>query len=114
MTCTNCGTDNKDGYRFCANCGSKLEAPEPDEGVRGSRPEKPFKPVVTDTPQVSKGLIIASLFIPGLGHFMNGNTQKGALLLGGAVLLVLTGIGYLIVGIYSAYDVYKTGGRPSA
>ena len=58
------------------------------------------------------GLVIGSLFIPGLGHFINGNNKKGAMLLGGAVLLVLTGIGYLLVGIYSAYDVYKTGGRP--
>ena len=114
MICPQCGTDNKEGYRFCANCGYKLEAPEPDEGVRGSRPAKPFKPVVTNEGQVSKGLIIASFFIPGLGHFLNGNTQKGALLLGGAVLLILTGIGYLLVGIYSAYDVYKTGGRPAA
>ena len=109
MTCSNCGTENKEGYRFCANCGSALEVEKPDEGIRGHRPKTVQKTGEGEKPNM--GLVIGSFLIPGLGHFMNGNTKKGAMLLGGAFLLVLTGIGYLLVGVYSAYDVYKTGGR---
>ena len=110
MTCTNCGTENKADYKFCANCGSPLEVAEPDEGIRGGHRQK----AVVQQPQEdspSWGLLIASFFIPGYGHFKAGNTQKGALLLGGAVLLIATGLGYLIVAVYSAYDVYQNGGR---
>ena len=109
MNCSNCGTENKEGYRFCANCGSQLAVEKPDEGIRGGGSRQ-----VVNTHSDGKksiGLVIASFFIPGLGHFVNGNTKKGALLLGGAVLLVLTGIGYFLVGAYSAYDVYQNGGR---
>lgn len=109
MTCTNCGTDNKEEYRFCANCGNELVAEEPDEGVRGHRPQPVVKKNTGDDKPL--GLAIASFFIPGLGHFINGNTKKGAMLLGGAFLLIITGIGYFFVGAYSAYDVYQNGGR---
>ncbi len=110
MNCSNCGTENKEGYRFCANCGSPIEPARPDEGIRGHRQQK-----VTTTShgeeKPNMALVVGSFFIPGLGHFVNGNSKKGAMLLGGAFLLALTGIGYLLVGVYSAYDVYKTGGR---
>ncbi len=109
MNCSNCGTENKEGYRFCANCGTELKTEEPDEGIRG-RHNKPVRTVHSEEKK-PVGLAIASFFIPGLGHFLNGNTQKGALLLGGAVLLVLTGIGYFLVGIYAAYDIYQNGGK---
>ena len=110
MTCSNCGTDNKEDYKFCANCGNPLEVAEPDEGIRGGHRPK----AVTHTPSSDKpglGLLIASFFIPGYGHFKAGNTQKGALLLGAAVLFIATGVGYLLVAIYSAYDVHQNGGR---
>ncbi len=109
MTCSNCGTENKEGYRFCANCGSPLEAEKPDEGIRGHRPQAVSTTQGGEKPNMA--LVVGSFFIPGLGHFVKANTKKGGLLLGGAFLLALTGIGYLLVGIYSAYDVYKTGGR---
>ena len=110
MNCSNCGTDNKEGHRFCANCGTELEAEKPDEGIRGVRRSQQVISTHTDEKKPI-GLVIASFFIPGLGHFVNGNTKKGAMLLGGAVLLVLTGIGYFLVGAYAAYDVYQNGGR---
>ena len=104
MTCTHCGTDNKSEYRFCANCGEKLVAQQPDEGIRGNRAR-----AVTTAPQKPVGLAIASFFIPGLGHFMQGNTKKAGLLFGGAIVLILTGIGYFLVGVYAAYDIYNQG-----
>ena len=34
LTCGTCGSDSPDGARFCANCGSPLEAARPLEGER--------------------------------------------------------------------------------
>lgn len=104
MTCSNCGTPNKPAYRFCANCGNTLAA-KPDEGIRGQRIQR----ATATADKKPVGMAIASFFIPGLGHFLKGDTKKGGLLLGGAILLVLTGIGYFLVGIYAAYDIYKQG-----
>ena len=33
MKCQNCGTDNKEGAVFCANCGTKIEVPVVQEPV---------------------------------------------------------------------------------
>lgn len=57
--------------------------------------------------------LLASLFVPGVGTMINGETGKGTLILGAwliGLLLVLAVIGILIVPavwIYGLYDAYE-------
>ncbi len=52
---------------------------------------------------------VLSFFIPGIGQFMNGQMQKGAIFLLIAIILGLLsgGIIYLLMMIFCAFDAYK-------
>jgi TM2 domain-containing membrane protein YozV len=52
---------------------------------------------------------ILSLFIPGLGQFINSDMKKGAVMLILAIVLFAPtlGVGSLAVSIWSAVDAYR-------
>ena len=51
--------------------------------------------------------LILSLFIPGVGQFYNGDTKKGLLMLGLAVVGAFIIIGWLVAVIWSTIDAYQ-------
>jgi len=53
--------------------------------------------------------LILSILIPGVGQFYNNDVKKGAIMLGGAILLgVLTlGLAWLGILVWSAVDAYQ-------
>lgn len=122
MFCTNCGTQNKAGSKFCVQCGNaltittqrKTTEPEVDSGRRSayrspssgrSGPVQPGNYARDKTPLLAVGL---SFLLTGVGQFYNGDTKKGALMLGGAVLLVFI-VPFLVlpIWIWSMIDAYQ-------
>ena len=132
MYCNKCGTPNNEAARFCERCGLALgeqaavatataggppvsmsampvaHVMESDPRVRGiavSAPSSEKSPAVA---------LILSLFIPGAGQFYNGDSKRGALMLGGALLSlmlvaftigVFTGLAVWIWSMVNAYNV---------
>jgi TM2 domain-containing membrane protein YozV len=51
---------------------------------------------------------ILSVFIPGLGQLYNGDTKKGLVMFGGAVVgLLLLGLGWLAMMIWGGIDAWQ-------
>ena len=115
MFCAQCGAPNDAPAKFCFKCGAPLsQGPAPptaDPRVRGGSP-----PVATAAPPVATGqhpvlATILSLFIPGVGQFINGDMKKGAVMLVLAIVLFAptVGVGSFAVAIWSAVDAYRVG-----
>lgn len=117
MFCSQCGTDNTDGARFCAKCGAALALtappappPEPVSTMRSAG-----APVVASAAASPSGKppwipVVLSLFVTGLGQLYNGDWKKGLVMFGGAVLglMFTAGIatfGFWIWGMVDAYQV---------
>lgn len=119
MFCSNCGAQSADTAKFCEKCGTALADPAPaaptvDTRVRGIETAPPAPAVSAASPQVLAGknpaiALVLSLVIPGVGQFYNSDIKKGALMLGGAILLgALTGgLGYVAFWIWSMIDAYQ-------
>ena len=113
IKCSKCGTENKKESNFCINCGAKIIV------ETGRRNPTAHKSPITNSSGGSTGELavgktpvlacILSVLIVGLGQFYNGDTKKGAIMLGAAVLLgvVSAGIVWLALAVYSAYDAYQ-------
>jgi TM2 domain-containing membrane protein YozV len=113
MFCAQCGAPNDAPAKFCFKCGAPLSqgaaAPNADPRVRGAAP-----PAVATETRVATGknpvlATILSLFIPGVGQFINGDMKKGAVMLVLALVLFAptVGIGSFAVAIWSAVDAYR-------
>ena len=113
MFCAQCGAPNDAPARFCFKCGAPLSqgpaAPTVDPRVRGGSP-----PVTALESRVAPGknpvlATIVSLFIPGVGQFINGDMKKGGVMLVLALLLgaLTAGLAWLGVAIWSAVDAYR-------
>ena len=110
--CTNCGAENQTNSNFCINCGEKITI---ETGRRNQKSQGPIQQNTGDAPgeyAAGKTPVLAtilSLLIVGLGQFYNGDTKKGAIMLGVAIILgiVSAGIVWLAFAIYSAYDAYQ-------
>ena len=61
MVCNNCGAQNADGVRFCANCGADLAQQAPANNMYG-QPQM-MNPNPAPVPVPGKGLAIASLVL---------------------------------------------------
>lgn len=119
MFCSNCGAQSADTAKFCEKCGTALAEPVPaaptvDTRVRGIETAPPAPAASAASPQVVAGknpaiALVLSLVIPGVGQFYNSDIKKGALMLGGAILLgALTGgLGYVAFWIWSMIDAYQ-------
>ena len=119
MFCANCGAQSADTARFCEKCGAAIAAAAPvaptvDTRVRGIETAPPASATSAGSPQVVAGknpaiALVLSLVIPGVGQFYNSDIKKGALMLGGAILLgALTGgLGYVAFWIWSMFDAYQ-------
>jgi TM2 domain-containing membrane protein YozV len=113
MFCAQCGAPNDAPAKFCFKCGAPLsQGPAPptaDPRIRGGSP-----PVATAAPPVATGqhpvlATILSLFIPGVGQFINSDMKKGAVMLVLAIVLFAptVGVGSFAVAIWSAVDAYR-------
>jgi TM2 domain-containing membrane protein YozV len=114
MFCAQCGAPNDAPARFCFKCGAPLSsqgpaAPTADPRVRGGSP-----PVAAPESRIATGknpalATIVSLFIPGVGQFINGDMKKGGVMLVLALLLgaLTAGLAWLGVAIWSAVDAYR-------
>ena len=60
MKCPNCNTENRDGAKFCRNCGKQLVSNE--QSIREKYPEYSFEPVSIMTNNGSKRHWICFLF----------------------------------------------------
>ncbi len=112
VKCSKCGTENKNESNFCINCGEKIII------ETGRRNQKTHRSPITNSGSEVGGYAegktpvlacILSLVIVGLGQFYNGDTKKGAIMLGGAIVMgiISAGIIWLALALYSAYDAYQ-------
>lgn len=127
MFCSKCGAQNAEGARFCEKCGAALGvaqagfsgAAPTDERMRGGFGMSPgggagvsLGPgyVTGKNPVVA---LLLSLIIPGVGQFYNGDTKKGAIMLGIHLLSFFfwaVGIGFVTmfgVWVWGMYDAYQ-------
>ena len=116
MFCSQCGTDNADGARFCAKCGTALAAAappaapaEPVSTIRSSA-----APVVIGSAASPSGkspwvAVVLSLFVTGLGQLYNGDWKKGLVMFGGAVLglLFTGGIATFVIWVWAMIDAHQ-------
>lgn len=103
MFCPNCGEDNPDKNKFCANCGAALAAEEvaPAQAVRPEVVQKQRYPAsYAARPVKDRSVALILEILPGLfgllgfGWIYAGNTGVGIAWLVG--MLVWTGIAALI------------------
>lgn len=126
MFCPHCASANDDAARFCVQCGRALPVAASAPGTGGapptsriySAPPDPSYPTpppgAYDVAQYAVGknpviALILSLLIVGLGQFYNGDTKKGLIMLGAAIVggLLTVGIVWILVAIWSAVDAYR-------
>ncbi len=122
MYCPKCGTQNDDTSHYCAKCGTPLGAapapggtvppPPVDPRVRGGG-SMPIPPHGQHGSPVAAGAknpwiaVLLSFLIPGVGQFYNNDPKKGGVMLGLAILLALTFIGYLGIWIWAMIDAHQ-------
>jgi TM2 domain-containing membrane protein YozV len=124
MYCNKCGTPNNEAARFCERCGLVLGEQAAAAAAGGVPVSAPVAQVISVDPRV-RGIavsgeknpvvaVVLSLFIPGAGQFYNGDSKRGALMLGGALLSlmlvaftigVFTGLAVWIWSMVNAYNV---------
>ena len=135
MHCTNCGNGNDATARYCVRCGVALAAqaahqpaayhagtpyaqastdpygnayPHQQHGYvaptqRGLHPQ-PYGRPAGNPPAAT----VLSVLIPGLGQLYNGEMKKGLVMFGAACVgLLLLGLGWLAVMIWSAIDAFQ-------
>src|SRR4051794_25874870 len=99
MYCNKCGTPNNEAARFCERFGLVLGEQAAAAAAGGVPVSAPVAQVISVDPRV-RGIavsgpssekipavaVVLSLFIPGAGQFYNGDSKRGALMLGGALL----------------------------
>lgn len=123
MKCSRCGHENLPQAKFCAKCGAAMSVspPSPPPTPSPSPQPPPVPPAGTKlvypkNPPINPNLSWLNLFIPGLSHFMMGQTMKGVVWLVGCFVLWAVALGWA-VQIASAVDGYMVGkvlqsGRP--
>ncbi|TXH59370.1 MAG: zinc ribbon domain-containing protein [Burkholderiaceae bacterium] len=115
MFCSKCGTENAEGARFCASCGTALAvaptaaAPAPAPAVvRGAEPVAAASPAgpTGKTPWVA---VLLSALITGAGQLYNNDWKKGLVMFFGAVLgfMFTGGIATLVIWIWSMVDGFQ-------
>jgi eukaryotic-like serine/threonine-protein kinase len=84
MRCPSCGNENREGARFCDNCGTELvaEAPAPDDArARASAtPEMPVESLPADVPSEIAGRYRVKRFLGQGGRkrvYLSDDTQSG-------------------------------------
>jgi TM2 domain-containing membrane protein YozV len=114
MFCPACGSSNDEGARFCGACGGSLAAEggtataTAAQTMRGTPPaRRPATAVVPGAKNPTIALIL-SIIIPGVGQFYNGETKKGAVMLGALFVIgvVTLGAGWLVMAAWSGWDAY--------
>lgn len=118
MFCSNCGSANEDGAKFCQKCGQALTAdapaaapssPPPDTRMRDTQVASSGGHTVT-----GKNPVLAAVIsiIPGVGQFYNGDNKKGGVILGLTIVLNLLtaglgGLVWLAMFLWAAIDAYR-------
>ena len=110
MFCSNCGTSNDEGAKFCQKCGKPLGEDAP---LGADAPTQDMQVTTIGGGKVSgKNPLLALVLsiIPGVGQFYNGDYKKGGVILGLAILsLVFTPfvVVPLAVVAWSMIDAYR-------
>lgn len=117
MFCSSCGSPNDDSARFCHKCGASVGGvpppapPGPDFSTMRGGPTSTTTVVGKQyaTGKNAAVAMILSFFIPGVGQIYNGDTKKGVIMLGAAVLLgaLTAGVGWLAIAVWSVVDAYQ-------
>lgn len=114
MNCGACGANNEATARFCHSCGNPMTArpapPLPPPLNPGTMRAFSAQAATPAAPGSNAALpAILSALIPGVGQFYNGDTKKGALMLGVAVVLFVftLGLSWLGMAIWGAIDAYQ-------
>ncbi len=122
MFCSNCGSPNEDGAKFCQKCGQPLAADT--QHAAPAPPTAPAAPSDTrmrDTQAApssgrtvtGKNPVLATVLsiIPGVGQFYNGDNKKGAVMLGLAIVLGIVSAAFPVlpfaVLVWSMIDAYR-------
>ena len=119
MFCSKCGAQNADGARFCERCGDTLGGgaqpgyapppPNPPYAAGPVPPPPPYQAPLGPGQYYAVGkepllAVLMSFFLPGLGQFYNGDTKKGAMMLG--ILLVSLILISIVIGIAGVFGVW--------
>ena len=115
MFCAQCGAPNDDTAKFCQKCGSAIAGTAQaavsggDPRMRGASADVRVAAPPAATGKNPTVATILSVLIAGAGQFYNGDMKKGAVMLGGAILLGAgtAGLGWLAIAIWSAVDAYR-------
>lgn len=114
MFCSKCGTENPDGARFCASCGTALAAVAPVQAAAPPLPVRGVEPAAVTQPTSPTGktpwvAAVLSCVITGAGQLYNNDWKKGIAMFVGAVLgLMFTGgLATIAVWIWSMVDGYQ-------
>ena len=78
IKCPECGTVNKDGQKFCGECGCKLPSAEEEAAVpKAPVPEKPVQATKPEAPKKDKpDMVSRDSKIPGAGTAENSEEPK--------------------------------------
>jgi TM2 domain-containing membrane protein YozV len=108
MLCSSCGKENDGASKFCVHCGKPLTPTMRGGGAPPiPAPQDPQQPPAVLAGKNPTLAVVLSIVLPGAGQFYNDDTKKGAVMLVAALLLCVTGIGYLAVLVWSAIDAYN-------
>lgn len=83
MFCSRCGRENRDGSRFCTECGESLVSgttvrPEGRHRPSAARDQDPAKNLVyPKNPPLSPHLCWLNLILPGVAQLILGQAAKG-------------------------------------
>ena len=102
MKCPECNAENKNGAKFCLNCGASLVREVPQDGSVRRKKEPTY--ATGKNPTVAT---VISFVLVGGGQFYNGDLLKGIVMLGGALLRLVTGVGSIIFWVWSMLDAYN-------
>lgn len=131
MFCQSCGTANQEAARFCQSCGRPVtgapavpNAPasaaaytppyvsQPDPRMRIDYPPSGMAARRYAAGRSPFLAFVLSGLIVGVGQFYNGDVKKGLLMffiafVCGLATILLAGIGWWVVAIWSAIDAYQ-------
>ncbi len=74
MYCDNCGAKAEKGRKFCDNCGAKVGKVKPadykkvEKNINAKNEHLPYQPTPPALQRRSMFVVLATLFIPGIGY----------------------------------------------
>lgn len=119
MFCNRCGRENRDGSRFCTECGESLMSgttvrPEASYRQSAARVQDPAKNLVyPKNPPLSPHLCWLNLVLPGVAQLIFGQVAKGMSIF----FVTCFALGFfgddswmvVLVGLVATFEAYRVG-----